>query len=80
MEIMAEDWVRLESGMRLQIGVLRYKTSVKHYNEMVCRQLKYPCSSEKEKYSWSLYTLFESYRGLSALIGMPRVCVNSSFF
>ena len=27
MEIMAEDWVRLELGMHLQIGVLRYKWS-----------------------------------------------------
>ena len=26
MEIMAEDWVRLELGMRLQIGVLRYSS------------------------------------------------------
>ena len=25
MEIMAEDWVRLQLGMHLQIGVLRYK-------------------------------------------------------
>ena len=24
MEIMAEDWVRLKLGMRLQIGILRY--------------------------------------------------------
>ena len=68
MEIMAEDWVHLELGMRLQIGVLRYKASVDHYSEMVCRQLKHPCSSEKEKYSWSLYMLFESYRGTSRFI------------
>ena len=28
MEIMAEDWVRLELGMHLQIGVLRYAVTV----------------------------------------------------
>ena len=26
----------------------RFKASVKHYNEMACRQLKYPCVLEKE--------------------------------
>ena len=30
-------------------GEIRYfKASVKNYNEMACRQLKYPCISEKE--------------------------------
>ena len=30
MEVMAEDWVHLELGMRLQIGVLRYIMFVIH--------------------------------------------------
>ena len=47
-----------------------YQASVKHYNKMVFRHIKYPCSSEKENKSYSLYMhmLFESYRLTSKFI------------
>ena len=40
MEIMAEDWVRLQLGMRLQIGVLRYFISIQIGNHILLSSKK----------------------------------------